>query len=218
MPILLSGKSGFRYKHTCVIILLLLAAYTSIAQTKKTSQADNLSITDKTYSDTTDEYKLPDPNDVPGVDDDHTITTQTTEYIAPVAPKKPQGLSEPAQPATLVAKKMPMPALPTPTPDQQVYHYPEYMPRPPVDIKKYLRDNIHTPAGEKAKGIHGTVVVNFIINEDGSLSDFNIRKSLSETCDAEAIGIIRSMPHWLPGMMPGHKVVKTTYDLPVTFE
>ena len=204
-------------KHTCLIILLLLTVGTSLAQTKKADQSANLSITDKVYSDTTDEYMLPDPNDIPAVDEDHTVTPQTTEYIAPVAPTVTHS-AEPAQPAAPVAKKMPVPKLPAPPPGEKIYHYPEYMPRPTVDIKKYLHDNAHTPADEKKKGVHGTVIVNFIINEDGSLSDFNIRKSLSPACDAAAINILRNMPHWQPGKMSPVKKVKTYYDLPVIFE
>ncbi len=203
-------------KYTCLIILLLTAC-TSFAQTKKTDQSANLSITDKTYSDTTDEYLLPDPNEIPGVDEDH-AATQTTEYIAPVAPKVTQHVPVQVQHATPVAKKMPVPALPAPPPGDKIYHYPEYMPRPTVDIKKYLHDNAHTPADAKKMGIHGTVVVNFIINEDGSITNLNIRKSLNLACDAEAINVVRSMPRWRPGMMPGNKIVKTSYDLPVVFE
>jgi len=203
-------------KHACLIILLLITACTSFAQTKKADSSDNLSVTDKVYSDTSDESNLPDPNEIPAVDDDHTVTTQTTEYIAPVAPTVTHSISKPALPAAPVAKKMPVPVVPAP--GQKIYHYPEYMPRPTVDIKKYLHDNAKTSADEKKKGIHGTVIVNFIINEDGSLSDFNIRKSLSEACDAAAISILRIMPRWQPGMMSDRKGVKTYYGLPVVFE
>lgn len=62
----------------------------------------------------------------------------------------------------------------------------------------------------------GTIYTNFIINEDGSISDIKILKGINEICDKAALDVIRIMPDWIPGVCQGKKV-KTYYSIPIKF-
>ena len=64
--------------------------------------------------------------------------------------------------------------------------------------------------------IQGRVIVGFTVNEDGTLSDIKVMKSISPTFDEEAIRVVKSMPKWNPAKQNG-KAVKTKYTVPVTF-
>jgi periplasmic protein TonB len=65
-------------------------------------------------------------------------------------------------------------------------------------------------------GIEGKVVVAFMVDENGKISDATIIESLHKLCDQEAIRLVKSMPAWTPGEKNG---VKTTqkYTLPIHF-
>lgn len=65
-------------------------------------------------------------------------------------------------------------------------------------------------------GIEGRVISAFIVNEDGSLSNIKIARSISEKFDEEAIRLIKNMPNWKPGKQNG-KAVKVSYSLPIIF-
>ena len=62
----------------------------------------------------------------------------------------------------------------------------------------------------------GRVNVVFIVNEDGSLSDIKVIRSISPELDKEAIRVVKSMPKWNPAKQNG-KVVKMKYVVPVNF-
>ena len=83
-------------------------------------------------------------------------------------------------------------------------------------LKQFLKANIQMPAEATNKQISGKVVVQFTVNEDGSLSDIKILKSLGFGCDEEAIRLVRDMPPWIPGKQHGIPV-KTTMRLPIHF-
>ncbi len=62
----------------------------------------------------------------------------------------------------------------------------------------YLNENTKRPPKAAQANIQGRVIVNFIVNEKGELSDFTIVKSLGYGCDEEAIRIIKNGPKWFP--------------------
>ena len=64
--------------------------------------------------------------------------------------------------------------------------------------------------------IQGRVVVVFVVDEKGNLSDVKVARSVEPSLDAEAVRIVKSMPRWNPGIEKG-KAVKVRYTLPVTF-
>lgn len=81
---------------------------------------------------------------------------------------------------------------------------------------KYLSNNIKYPEGAKAKGIQGRVTLQFVVNQDGSISDVKTLRGVEPSLDAEAIRVARSMPAWKPGMQRGQNV-RVKYTMPVVF-
>lgn len=65
-------------------------------------------------------------------------------------------------------------------------------------MEVYLNENTKRPPRAVQANIQGRVIVNFIVNEKGELSDFTIVKSLGYGCDEEAIRIIKNGPKWFP--------------------
>lgn len=101
----------------------------------------------------------------------------------------------------------------------EVYNVVEEQPEFPGgmgELMKFLQVNIRYPKEAQAKGIQGRVIVQFVVNSDGSICDEKLIKSVDPQLDAEAIRVIRSMPNWKPGMQKG-KPVRVRFTLPVTF-
>jgi len=81
----------------------------------------------------------------------------------------------------------------------------------------FIYDNLNYPTVAQKNGIEGLVVVSFIVNKDGSLSDIEVRRDIGGGCGQEAERVIRSMPSWEPGKQRG-KPVKVSYNMPVHFD
>ena len=79
---------------------------------------------------------------------------------------------------------------------------------------KYLAENIRYPNGSSE--IQGVVIVNFVVEKDGSLTNIKILRSLSENFDKEALGVVEDMPKWDPGLQRG-KPVRVYVNLPMRF-
>ena len=95
----------------------------------------------------------------------------------------------------------------------------EVMPTYPggsVAILDFISKNIRYPEDAKEAGRHGLVVCEFVINKDGSFSDFRIKRSVYPSLDQEAIRVIKSFPKWTPGTNNGEPV-RVLYTLPVAF-
>ena len=80
----------------------------------------------------------------------------------------------------------------------------------------YLRDNIHYPPVAAENGVQGRVVVGFVVERDGSITDVNILRSVDPSLDREAMRVVKSMPRWTPGKQNG-SAVRVKYQVPVTF-
>jgi len=95
----------------------------------------------------------------------------------------------------------------------------EQMPEFPggqVEMMKFLSTNVKYPQEAMEKGIQGRVVVQFIIEKDGSITESKVVKKVNEHLDAEALRVVSEMPKWTPGKQRG-KEVRVKYTLPVTF-
>ena len=84
-------------------------------------------------------------------------------------------------------------------------------------LMQYLGDNVNYPKEAHEKKIQGRVIVNFVINKDGSISDVNIVRGVDPLLDAEAIRVISAMPNWKPGKQRG-ETVRVRYTLPISFK
>ena len=83
-------------------------------------------------------------------------------------------------------------------------------------LMKYIKDNLRYPEICREGAAMGRVHVVFIVNEDGSLSDIKVIRSISPELDKEAIRVVKSMPKWNPAKQNG-KAVKMKYVVPVNF-
>lgn len=82
---------------------------------------------------------------------------------------------------------------------------------------KFIKSKIKYPLYAIDNKIEGTVLVNFIVNEDGSISNAKITKGIKGGCDQEALRVVKLLPKWKPGMQGG-KAVKVYFDIPITFK
>jgi TonB family protein len=101
----------------------------------------------------------------------------------------------------------------------QVYDIVEQMPSFPGGqsaLFQYLSKNIQYPKLCEEHGIQGRVICSYIVEEDGSITDVQVRKSVHPSLDKEAVRVIQSMPKWNPGKENGLPV-RVRYNLPITF-
>ena len=83
-------------------------------------------------------------------------------------------------------------------------------------LMAYLRDNIHYPTVASENGVQGRVVVGFVVERDGSITDVNVLRSVDPSLDREAMRVVKGMPRWTPGKQNG-SAVRVKYQVPVTF-
>jgi len=92
----------------------------------------------------------------------------------------------------------------------------EVMPKPRFVLNEYLSSNIHYPKYAMKKNIEGRVIVGFIIDEDGTVSEAKVVRGIGGGCDEEALRVVAEMPLWDAGSQNG-KVVRVSYTLPIKF-
>ncbi len=82
---------------------------------------------------------------------------------------------------------------------------------------QWLSNNIVYPPAASEEGIQGRVVVEFVVDKDGSITYARVVRTRHPALDKEALRVIKAMPNWIPGRNNGQPV-KVTYTLPVTFK
>lgn len=105
------------------------------------------------------------------------------------------------------------------TDNSPIYEEADIMPSFPGGgeaIEKYLNDNIKYPKQARENDVQGRVVVSFVVERDGTLSNIRVVRSADPLLDKEANRVILSMPRWKPGKKDGNEV-RVRYKLPVTF-
>ncbi|WP_199118128.1 energy transducer TonB [Pedobacter sp. ASV28] len=107
------------------------------------------------------------------------------------------------------------------TVDDSVYKYKvvEVMPQFEGGLAKfykYLSKRVRYPDDALRKNISGVVVISFIIEKDGRITEANIIRSVYPSIDKEAIRVILSSPKWIPGIQRGLPV-RVKYNIPLTF-
>lgn len=108
---------------------------------------------------------------------------------------------------------------PADTTKNVVYDVTETMPQFPGGqgvMMKYLAANIKYPASAVKAKKQGRVIVAFVIQKDGSVTNARIVRSVDPELDAEALRIVKAMPNWTPGTQDG-KPVNVRYTIPVVF-
>ncbi|SDI62073.1 TonB family protein [Mucilaginibacter sp. P25] len=81
---------------------------------------------------------------------------------------------------------------------------------------RFLSNNIKYPDDALRKGIEGTVVLSFVVEKDGTLTDIKVSKSVAPIIDDEAVRVLNNSPKWVPGTQFGVPV-RVRYSVPVSF-
>ena len=113
----------------------------------------------------------------------------------------------------------PPPPAPKPEVATKVFDVVEEMPSFPGGngaLMSYLASNIKYPVVAQENGVQGRVIVSFVVERDGSISDVRVARSVDPSLDREAQRVVKSMPRWKPGKQNG-SAVRVKYTVPVVF-
>ncbi|RZA00663.1 MAG: TonB family protein [Sphingobacteriaceae bacterium] len=103
--------------------------------------------------------------------------------------------------------------------DNQVFAVLETQPKFPGGIQsflQYLGKNVKYPAEDRKNNLQGKVIVQFVIERNGSLTDIKAISSPSNAMSEEAVRVVSSSPKWIPGMQGG-SFVRSQFTVPITF-
>jgi len=133
-------------------------------------------------------------------------------------------IDEPAQKEIIVAPPQQQSLMPATTDtthkkEGPVFTSVEQVPNFPGGIEaftNYLAKNIRYPKAARQQKIQGRVIISFIVEKDGALTDIHAARGVSPEIDAEAIRVITASPSWTPGIQNGH-TVRVAYSVPISF-
>ena len=113
----------------------------------------------------------------------------------------------------------PPPPAPKPEVSNKVFDIVEEMPHFPggaAALQAFLSSNTKYPVVAQENGVQGRVIVSFVVERDGSITDVRVVRSVDPSLDREASRVVRSMPRWSPGKQNG-SAVRVKYTVPVVF-
>ncbi len=102
--------------------------------------------------------------------------------------------------------------------DGAIFTIVEQMPEFPGGMEalyQFLAANIKYPGGPD-DCVSGKIIVSFVIEKDGTVSDAKVVRKLHPAFDAEALRVVKLMPKWEPGRQEG-KPVRVQFNLPINF-
>lgn len=103
--------------------------------------------------------------------------------------------------------------------EESIYTVVERMPQFPgaeAALQKFLSTEMRYPELCKIEGIEGKVYVQFVVRENGKLSDLNVLRSPHPELSKEALRILKKSPDWIPGSQKGINV-PVRINLPIRF-
>ena len=80
----------------------------------------------------------------------------------------------------------------------------------------FLRNSLKYPIIAQEAGIAGMVLISFVVNRDGSISNIRVARGVHPSLDNEAIRVVQSMPDWIPGKQNG-ETVRVYHTVPINF-
>lgn len=111
-------------------------------------------------------------------------------------------------------------AQPEPKPEvEKLFDVVEQMPSfpgGPSALMEWLSNNVKYPVVAQENGVQGRVVVSFVVERDGSITDVKVVRGVDPSLDKEASRVVRAMPRWIPGKQNG-SAVRVKYNVPVAF-
>ena len=119
----------------------------------------------------------------------------------------------------IVTTAPPPPPAPKPEVSNKVFDVVEEMPHfpgGPAALQAFLSSNTKYPVVAQENGVQGRVIVSFVVERDGSITDVKVVRSVDPSLDREATRVVKSMPRWSPGKQNG-SAVRVKYTVPVVF-
>lgn len=104
--------------------------------------------------------------------------------------------------------------------NQKVYEHSEVMPEYPGGMSamvEFLSKNVKYPKDAAKQKVEGRVLVWFVVETDGSLTDVKVAKKVFPSLDAEAVRVVKTMPKWTPGKH-NDQPVRVRFALPIVFK
>ncbi len=101
----------------------------------------------------------------------------------------------------------------------EIFGDPETAPRFPGGnqaLAAYLSTHIKYPNDAKKAGVQGRVIVKFVVDKEGKITEAEVERSVHKSLDKEALRVVKAMPKWEPGTLNG-KPVRVRYRLPIKF-
>ena len=84
-------------------------------------------------------------------------------------------------------------------------------------LLEFIYSNIKYPQLAKETRIEGVVVVQFVVEKDGSITDVKVVRDIGGGCGEEAMRVVKMMPKWIPGKQRG-RPVRVLFNLPIRFQ
>ena len=103
--------------------------------------------------------------------------------------------------------------------DTTIYNVVEVMPSYPGDMTEcymFIARQMHYPEEAEEKGIEGRVLIRFVVEKDGRLTNFEVIESPDPLLSNEALRVLKQMPKWIPAKNKG-KDVRCRYSMPILF-
>jgi TonB family protein len=113
----------------------------------------------------------------------------------------------------------PPPPPPSNSANLKVYTFVEQNPQFPGgdgELMKFLQRNIKYPKRARRLRIEGKVLLRFIVDETGAVTDVMVARSVDKDLDAEAVRVVKLLPNFTPGHQQG-KPVRVYFNLPIVF-
>lgn len=220
-----------RNKVVCTVAVLLIALVVGLyvtnlktdkePQTAATEQptqlADSIAASQEEAGETTD-GKVADNNETRS-DGKPTNGNNNDEHTSPSqASSRPNKTTQNGQNAPEPVRSEHIDK-PQPVNSTRVYDVVEQMPSFPGGIsglRTYLNQNIRYPAEAQENCVQGRVVVSFVVEKDGHISDVTVLRSVEPSLDKEAVRVVKNMPRWTPGKQGGEPV-RVRFTVPVSF-
>ena len=103
--------------------------------------------------------------------------------------------------------------------DTTIYNEVEVMPSYPGDMAEcymFVARQMHYPEEAEEKGIEGRVLIRFVVEKDGRLTNFEVIETPDPLLSDEALRVLKQMPQWIPAKNKG-KDVRCRYSMPIQF-
>lgn len=82
---------------------------------------------------------------------------------------------------------------------------------------KWLSENIKYPNTAMKDSVSGLVIIHFIVEKDGSITNAEVLKGIGDGCDEEALRVVNLMPKWIPGELKGGKPIRVMFNIPIRY-